>query len=79
MSSEAEMLRRTIMGDTKNEQELIKFIISRTNSERLKIKSSYRLIYDSDLIEDLKDELEGDFEDADYLYFMTQLTMIAWN
>lgn len=64
MSSEAEMLRRTIMGDTKNEQELIKFIINRTNSERLRIKSSYRLIYGSDLIEDLKDELKGDFEDA---------------
>ena len=63
-SSEAEILRNAIKGDTKNEQELIKFIINRTNSERLKIKRTYRLIYGSDLIEDLKDELKGDFEDA---------------
>lgn len=62
-SEEAETLRNSIKGKNKNDTNLIKFIISRTNEERQKIKKSYNTFY-GDLIEDLKDELSGDFEDA---------------
>ena len=62
-SDEAETLRNSIKGKNKNVTNLIKFIISRTNEERQNIKKSYNSFY-GDLIEDLKDEFNGDFEEA---------------
>ena len=63
-SSDVEVLSNSIKGKKKDETQLIKLIIERTNEDRRKSMSSYNSIYNSDLIEDLKKELSGDFEDA---------------
>ena len=64
VSTEAEMLRNSIKGKNKNLNTLIKLITSWTNEERRRIKKSYDTFYGSDLIEDFKEELMGNFEDT---------------
>lgn len=64
VSTEVEMIRNSIKGKSKDENTLIKLITSWTNEERRRIKKSYDTFYGSDLIEDFKKELKGDFEDT---------------
>ena len=62
-SSEAEYLRKTVTGTSKDLNKLIKLITNKTSEERQRMKKSYNSFY-GDLIKDLKNELSGDFEDA---------------
>lgn len=47
-----------------DEQEIIDILTSRTNSQRQEIKSHFEAEFERDLIEDLKSELGGKFEDV---------------
>ncbi len=46
------------------ESALIKIVANRSNSQRQQIKASYKAFFGHDLIEDLKKELHGKFEDV---------------
>ena len=47
-----------------DENAIIKLVANRTNAQRQKIKLFYKSSYGRDLVEDLKKELSGNFEDA---------------
>lgn len=60
----AEELRKAMEGFGTNEELLIRTVTAHKTQERLKIKKAYQEKYNKDLIEDLKSELSGKFEDA---------------
>ena len=53
-----------IKGKNKDDNALIKLVISKTNKERLKMKDEYNSTQNSDLIEDLKSAYSGHFKDV---------------
>ena len=60
----AEELRKAMEGFGTDEEALILTVTSHRTKDRLKIKKAYQEKYQKDLIEDLKSELNGKFEDA---------------
>lgn len=62
--SDAEALRNAIKGFGTDEAALIKIVANRTNTQRQKIKEEYKSKFGRDLIEDLKSDLHGKFEDS---------------
>ena len=68
--SDAEQLRKAMEGFGTDENALIKIVANRTNAQRQQIKASYKATYGRDLIEDLKKELHGKFEDAMVALFL---------
>ena len=61
---DAEALRNAMKGAGTDENAIIKLVANRTNAQRQKIKLFYKSSYGRDLVEDLKKELSGNFEDA---------------
>jgi annexin A7/11 len=61
---EAEALRKAMEGFGTDEDALIKTVTSHKTKERLKIRQAYEEKYNKKLLEDLKSELSGKFEDA---------------
>ena len=61
---DAEALRKAMKGFGTDEAALIKIVANRTNVQRQQIKAAYKATFGRDLIEDLKSELHGKFEDA---------------
>ena len=62
--ADAEALRNAMKGFGTDESTLIKLVANRSNAQRQQIKASYKALFGRDLIEDLKKELHGKFEDA---------------
>jgi len=60
----AEELRKAMEGFGTDEESLIRTVTDYKTLERLKIKKAYQEKYNKDLLEDLKSELSGKFEDA---------------
>ena len=60
----AEELRKAMEGFGTDEESLIRTVTAHKTRDRLKIKKAYQEKYNKDLIEDLKSELSGKFEDA---------------
>ena len=60
----AEDLRKAMEGFGTDEEHLILIVTSNKTKERLKIKKAYEEKYKKNLIDDLKSELSGKFEDA---------------
>lgn len=63
-SEDAEILRGAMRGLGTDEETIIALLTSRSNSQRQAIKESYEQQYERDLIEDLKGELGGNFEEV---------------
>ena len=68
---DAEALRKAMKGFGTDEAAIIKIIANRTNEQRQKITIAYKASFGKDLIEDLKSELHGKFEDATVALFDT--------
>ena len=66
---DAEALRAAMKGLGTDEDAIIKIVANRTNAQRQKIKLFYKSSYGRDLVEDLKKELSGKFEDATIALF----------
>ena len=60
----AEELKKAMEGFGTDEESLILIVTSHNVKDRLKIKKAYKEKYQKELIEDLKSELSGKFEDA---------------
>ena len=69
MEGDLENLKKAMEGFGTDEDTLIKIIANRTTSQRLKIKEEWKKKYGTDLIEELKKELHGKFEEASVALF----------
>lgn len=68
----AKELRDSMKGLGTNEEQIIAVLVSHSLSQRLQIKSKFTTMFGSNLIEELKSELGGNFEDA-VIAMMTDL------
>ena len=68
---DAKTLRDAMKGLGTDELAITKLVANRTNEQRQKILEAYKSCYGRDLIEDLKDELSGNYEDAIIALFNT--------
>ncbi|XP_022244045.1 annexin-B12-like, partial [Limulus polyphemus] len=59
---DAATLKSCMVGLGTDEQPMIDILAHRTNSERQEISSSYKTQFEQELIDDLRNELSGDFE-----------------
>lgn len=74
MQAQAQALRKAMEGWGTDEDALIKVVANVTNNQRQQIKSTYKTMYGRDLIEDIKSECHGKFEDALVDLFKDPLT-----
>lgn len=71
LEKDAEALKNAMNTFGTDDDALIKIIANRKNEVRQKLKLVYKTMYGSDLIEDLKKETSGNFEDAIVALFET--------
>ncbi|XP_055935800.1 annexin A4-like isoform X2 [Argiope bruennichi] len=62
--SDAEILRKAMKGFGTDETAIIKVLTKRTNEQRVYIGIAFKQLYGKDLIDDLKSELTGNFENV---------------
>lgn len=64
LEQDCEALRKAMKGWGTDDKALIKIIANRTNAYRQRLKVQYKSMYGKDLMEELKSETSGNFEDA---------------
>ena len=60
--ADAQALRKAMKGWGCNNEEIVNVLAKRSANQRVKIEESYKSLFGRDLIDDLKDELGGNFE-----------------
>ena len=69
--ADALALREAMKGTGTNEETIIKITANKSNSERQSIRQAYKASYGRDLIEDLEDDLGGNFKNVVKGMYMT--------
>jgi annexin A7/11 len=64
LDSDCDSLRKAMKGAGTDEDLIISILTQRNNEQRYMLKQRYKAIYNRDLVQDLKTELHGHFEDA---------------
>ena len=64
LDTDCKALRAAMKGIGTDEDAIINILTSRSNAHRYMLKHRYKALLGRDLIEDLKSELKGHFEDA---------------
>ena len=62
--ADAQVLRTAMKGMGTDEKSIINVISARSNSQRVEIKTKFKVMFGKDLVRDLKSELSGNFENA---------------
>ncbi|XP_064389782.1 annexin A4-like [Halichondria panicea] len=62
--TDAAVFRKAMKGIGTDEAAIINLLVARTNAQRQQIRQKFKLMYGKDLINELKSELSGNFENA---------------
>lgn len=73
----AAKLRKAMKGIGTDERAIIDVLVTHINSQRQEIKRKYKSLYGRDLVEDIKSELGGNFEDLCIALLTPQITYLA--
>ena len=74
---DAQILRKAMKGMGTNEKAIIGVVSKRSNDQLLEIKKKYKVLFGKDLIDDLKSELGGNFENLVVSLFVPSIDLKA--
>jgi len=77
-TQDCEVLHGAMKGLGTNEEAIIAIIARRSNAQRQELKKQFAQMFGRDLVEELKSELGGDFEDAILALMMPTVDYDAW-
>jgi len=69
--NDAKILRDSMRGAGTDEDAIISITASKNNKQRQEVRKAYKACYGRDLIDDLKDELGGDFKKVVYAMYLS--------
>jgi len=77
-TQDCEVLHGAMKGLGTNEEAIIAIVARRSNAQRQELKTQFAQMFGRDLVDELKSELGGDFEDAILALMMPTVDYDAW-